>query len=93
MPDPGAAHRLLDRERFGCTPTADGAISVTTAPDGTPVDAGGLNRFLAERGVYASELTREHANLEQVFLQLTAGEALGLTATRRAVRPPAEEPR
>ena len=67
---------------------------MTTAPDGTPVDAGGLNRFLAERGVYASELTREQANLEQVFLQLTAGEALGSAATappRR--RTAAEEPR
>src|SRR6478752_2106189 len=48
VPDPSAAHQLLTESGFGCTSTAGGAISVTTAPDGTPVDAGGLNRFLAE---------------------------------------------
>ena len=77
VPDPGAAHRLLAESGFGCAPLSDGAISVTTAPDGSPVDAGGLNRFLADRGLYATELIREQASLEQVFLQLTAGEALG----------------
>ncbi len=77
VPDPGVAQRLLAESGFGCAPTPDGAISVTTAPDGTPVDAGGLNRFLADRGVYASELMRVQADLEQVFLRLTAGEALG----------------
>jgi ABC-type multidrug transport system ATPase subunit len=81
VPDPGATYRLLAESGFGCTPTPDGALSVTTAPDGTPVDAGGLNRFLADRGVYAFELIREQANLEQVFLRLTAGEALGSAPT------------
>jgi ABC-type multidrug transport system ATPase subunit len=93
VPDPSTAHRLLAETGFGCTPSPDGAISVTTAPDGTPVDAGGLNRFLAERGVYVSELTREQANLEQVFLQLTAGEALDSPPPAPAGPTPAEDPR
>jgi ABC-2 type transport system ATP-binding protein len=89
VPDPGVAQRLLAESGFGCAPTPDGAISVTTAPDGTPVDAGGLNRFLADRGVYASELIRVQADLEQVFLRLTAGEALGSVPSQA---PPAVSP-
>jgi ABC-type multidrug transport system ATPase subunit len=77
VPDPASVHRLLAETGFGCHSSADGAIVVTTAPDGTSVDPGGLNRFLADRGVYASELGRDLANLEQVFLQLTAGDTLG----------------
>jgi len=75
--DPESAARLLDESRFGFTRTGDGALSVATAADGTPVDAADLNRFLAERGIFAAELVREQANLEQVFLELTAGQALG----------------
>jgi ABC-type multidrug transport system ATPase subunit len=93
VPDPSTAHRLLAETGFGCTPSPEGAISVTTAPDGTPVDAGGLNRFLAERGVYVSELMREQANLEQVFLRLTAGEALDSPPPAPAGPPHAEDPR
>lgn len=93
VPDPSTAHRLLAETGFGCTQSPDGAISVTTAPDGTPVDAGGLNRFLAERGVYVFELMREQANLEQVFLRLTAGEALDSPPPAPAGPTPAEDPR
>lgn len=77
VPDPAAADRLLADGGFGRHAAADGAIIVTAAPDGAPVDPAGLNRFLADRGVYASELGRELANLEQVFLQLTAADTLG----------------
>ena len=97
--DPESAARLLDESRFGFTMTGDGALSVATAADGTPVDAAGLNRFLAERGIFASELVREQANLEQVFLQLTAGEALGSTPAPASgpavspIEPRPEEPR
>ncbi|HEY5783308.1 MAG TPA: ATP-binding cassette domain-containing protein [Microlunatus sp.] len=91
VPDPATAHRLLVESGFGCAPTPDGALSVTTAPDGTPVDASGLNRFLAARGVYASELIREQANLEQVFLQLTAGQALGSAPPGPPPAPPGAE--
>lgn len=92
VPDPSATHRLLAEAGFGCALTSDGALLVSTAPDGTPVDAGGLNRFLAERGLYASELAREQANLEQVFLRLTAGEALGSPSVSPPA-PGAEHPR
>ncbi len=87
VPDPVAVHRLLTESGFGCVASADGVLGVTTAPDGAPVDPAGLNRFLADRGIYASELVREQANLEQVFLQLTAGEALGAPATPPAATP------
>jgi hypothetical protein len=63
---------------------------VITAPGGSPVDPGGLNRFLADRGVYASELGRVQANLEQVFLQLTAADALGAAPPAPPVPPAAE---
>ena len=80
LTDPTAAIQLLTAQGFGVTSGTDASVHVTTAPDGTPVDPASLNRFLAERGHFASELVREQANLEQVFLQLTAGEALGPTA-------------
>ena len=51
-----------------------------------------LNRFLADRGVYASELGRDLANLEQVFLQLTAGDTLGSPPPPSASPPPAQPP-
>jgi ABC-type multidrug transport system ATPase subunit len=92
VPDPASVHRLLAETGFGCHSSADGAIVVTTAPDGTPVDPGGLNRFLADRGVYASELGRDLANLEQVFLQLTAGDTLGSPPPPSASPPPAQPP-
>ena len=88
VPDPPAAHRLLTEAGFGCITAADGAINVSTAPDGSPVDPGGLNRFLAERGVYASELSRDLANLEQVFLQLTAADTLGTVPPERPTAHP-----
>jgi ABC-type multidrug transport system ATPase subunit len=87
VPDPATALRLLGAAGFGFVSRPDGGIIVSTAPDGSPVDPTGLNRFLAERGVFASELVREQANLEQVFLELTAGDALGSTSPA----PPAEE--
>jgi ABC-2 type transport system ATP-binding protein len=77
VPDPGATARLLTDARFALTTSSDDAVRVTAAPDGSPVHPGGLNQFLAERGVFAYELVQERADLEQVFLRLTAGEALG----------------
>lgn len=79
--DPTAATELLTAQGFGVTAGSDGSLHVTTAPDGSAVDPAALNRFLAERGHFAYELVREQANLEQVFLQLTAGQALGSTPT------------
>jgi ABC-type multidrug transport system ATPase subunit len=90
VPDAYETHRLLTDAGFGGVIAPDGALSVTTAPDGSPVDPGGLNRFLADRGVYASELGRVQANLEQVFLQLTAADALGAAPPAPPVPPAAE---
>ncbi|MDN5771767.1 MAG: ABC transporter ATP-binding protein, partial [Microlunatus sp.] len=68
---------------FGLIPDSDGSFTVTTAPDGSPVEAAALNRFLAGHGFYAAELVRVQANLEQIFLRLTAGDALGEQPGRR----------
>ncbi len=92
VPDAYAVHRLLADAGFGCVVAPDGALSVTTAPDGSPVDPSGLNRFLADRGVYASELGRVQANLEQVFLQLTAADALGSAPPAPPIQPPPAPP-
>lgn len=83
--DSVAAFDLLRNTGFGVTQNPDGALFVTHAPDGSAVDGAALNRFLAERGIFAAELHRQTDSLEQVFLDLTSGTALGQPA------PPAPE--
>ena len=80
-----AAVDLLRTTGFGVTQNPDGGLLVTTAPDGSAVDGAALNQFLAERRIFAAELYRQTDSLEQVFLDLTSGTALGQPA------PPAAE--
>lgn len=93
--DPTVAADLLHSSGFGLTRHPDGGLLVSTAPDGSPVDGAGLNRFLADRGIYAAELHRQTDSLEQVFLDLTSGVTLGQPApppTAPVVPPPASGP-
>ena len=75
--DPTSAGDLLRQTGFTLSQNPDGALLVSAAPDGSPVDGAALNRFLAERGVFAAELYRQSDSLEQVFLSLTSDAALG----------------
>jgi len=51
--------------------------------DRQDLDAADITRVLAERGLFVSELVRDRANLESVFLELTAEEHLGVTDGRQ----------
>jgi ABC-2 type transport system ATP-binding protein len=69
--DPGAGLLALADARIGAT--RDGDV-LRVAGDGT--DGEVVNRALAERGLYASEIRRDEADLETVFLELTKDEGL-----------------
>lgn len=89
--NPNAAVDLLRREGFGLTQNPDGGLLITLAPDGSAVDGAALNRFLAERGIFAAELYRQTDSLEQVFLDLTSGAALGQPSPPAQPAPSAQE--
>ena len=81
--DPGAATRSSPGPAAGgdrlrqCTPNAGRrAAASTTAPDGTPVDAAGLNRLPGRSGrcTPPSSMREQADSLEQVFLHLTSGD-------------------
>ncbi|HEY5978889.1 MAG TPA: ABC transporter ATP-binding protein [Microlunatus sp.] len=90
--DPVGTVALLRASGFGLTLNPDGGLLVGTAPDGSPVDGAALNRFLAQRGIFAAELFRQTDSLEQVFLDLTSGAALGQTGPAPTPSDPGEAP-
>jgi len=90
--DPVATGELLRSAGFRLTQNPDGGLLVTLAPDGSAVDGAALNRFLAERGIFAAELYRQTDSLEQVFLDLTAGVALGQPSPPAPPTSPARPP-
>ena len=59
---------LLVHDGFDAASLGDGRLSVT----GAVTDGGQISRPLAEAGIYVSELRTDAADLEQVFLSLTA---------------------
>ena len=90
--DPYAAVELLRHTGFSLTQNPDGGLFVTHAPDGSAVDGAALNRFLAERGIFAAELCRQTDSLEQVFLDLTSDVALGQPAEPPSPPPTIQPP-
>jgi len=68
-PQPGVLAAALAAERAGVTTLPDEALLVTG------LDAAKVGHIAFTAGVELHELTRERADLEQVFLQLTAGKA------------------
>jgi ABC-2 type transport system ATP-binding protein len=78
--DPAEAARLL--ERAGMTVhVVDSAVSVQTDRPGSDI-----TRVLAEGGVWLSALTPVRADLESVFLDLTADERMGVVPDQEADR-------
>lgn len=56
----------------------DQSLDVAAPPGATgPLDAGAITELLARAGLYLTELVPRRADLEQVFLALTADEHLG----------------
>jgi ABC-2 type transport system ATP-binding protein len=68
-PDPAKLTAALSAHHAGITPLPDGALVVTG------VDSATIGHAAFTAGVELHELTGERADLEQVFLQLTAGKA------------------
>ncbi len=78
--DPAAATAVLTER--GLTVRADGNHLLV---DGV-TDPAEITKRLADKGIYVSELVAVRADLESVFLELTAGEGLGSDGTTQ-VRP------
>jgi ABC-2 type transport system ATP-binding protein len=78
--DPAAARTTL--EAAGMTVRQDArALDVVTDETGDRI-----TRLLAEAGLYLSELTPVRADLETIFLELTADDQMGLAPTPEQVR-------
>ena len=78
--DPQAAAVAL--EAAGMTVRRDaGSLDVVTDEPGEQI-----TRVLAEAGLYLSELTPVRADLETIFLELTADDRMGGPATMEEVR-------
>jgi hypothetical protein len=92
VPDPARAAQLLTAAGFRTSPGAAGTVTVSpgTGPDGHPVplDGSRVTQVLAEQGIYLAELAWQRADLEQVFLSLTAQEHLGANVTHAPPPPP-----
>ncbi len=76
VPEPPAAERLLADAGF--LVRTDGP-ALTVDSDRPPAE---ITRLLAGAGIYLSELTPLRADLETVFLELTAGDMLGREGDR-----------
>ncbi len=72
VPDPQAAIKVLASAGIKAS-LVDSALRVESGPD--PAD---ITRVLAHAQIWLSELSPQRADLETVFLELTAGEALGV---------------
>ena len=72
--DAERAVAVLQDNGYAVTRSADRSLSVTR--DG-PLEGDQVARILGMAGVWPSELTPRRADLEQVFLQLTAADHLG----------------
>ena len=78
--DPVPAERVLRDAGFETTAT-DGALVVDS-----PRPPGEITRVLAGAGLWVSELSPLRADLETVFLELTAQDTLGRATDREALR-------
>ena len=81
VPDPAAARVVLERAGFVVStgsPTGQQATGLVVESGGPPE---GVTRTLAEAGIWLSELSPHRADLETVFLELTAADTLGQSTT------------
>ena len=89
--DPQRAAAVLTPAGFAVTPLADRRLEVRRPADRTSFDPAQITWLLAQQGLFVSELVPVRADLESVFLGLTAEEHLG-AAGHGAPPPPAQAP-
>jgi ABC-type multidrug transport system ATPase subunit len=78
--DPGRAAAILGRAGFAVEPGPDQTLTVSVpaaSGDAAPLDPAQITEALARESLYVRELVPFRADLEQVFLALTAEEHLG----------------
>ncbi len=82
--DPARAATVLAESGFAVTSLPDGMLNVAAGPragqSATDLDLAQITRVLAEHELYVFELTPVRADLESVFLELTAEDHLGATS-------------
>ena len=75
--DPQRAAGLLTGAGLQVTTTGDHLLTVSSGRGTRPVEPSRITEILARQGLYVSELTPIRADLESVFLELTADDHLG----------------
>jgi len=78
--DPARAAAVLAPAGFAATPLPEGRMEVRRTGDQPGFDPAQVTWLLAQQGLYVAELVPVRADLESVFLDLTAEEHLGATA-------------
>jgi ABC-2 type transport system ATP-binding protein len=86
--DPARAAAVLTPAGFVVSPLPEGRMEVRRGGDHAGFDPAQVTWLLAQQGLYVSELVPVRADLESVFLDLTAEEHLGATRTGPAAQPP-----
>jgi ABC-type multidrug transport system ATPase subunit len=81
--DPARAAAVLDGAGFSAQPLPDGRLEVRRTGDHAGFDPAQVTWLLAQQGLYVAELVPVRADLESVFLDLTAEEHLGATQEGR----------
>ena len=95
VPDPARAAAVLSATGYVVQGAPDQSLVVAPPPPGHPArtatfDPGAITEVLARQGLYLTELVPQRADLEQVFLALTAEEHLN--APPPATSPPTSGP-
>ena len=85
--DPARAAAVLAPAGFAVQPLPEGRLEVRRSGDQAGFDPAQVTWLLAQQGLYVSELVPVRADLESVFLDLTAEEHLGATRTGPATAP------
>ncbi len=84
--DPGRAAAVLAPAGFSVVPLPEGRLEVRRTGEQPGFDPAQVTWLLAQQGLYVAELVPVRADLESVFLDLTADEHLG--ATQGSAHPP-----
>ncbi|MBP2418283.1 ABC transporter ATP-binding protein [Microlunatus capsulatus] len=90
--DPARAAAALAPAGFSVLPLPEGRMEVRRTGDQPGFDPAQITWLLAQQGLFVAELVPVRADLESVFLDLTAEEHLGATAGGHPAGPPPPGP-
>jgi ABC-2 type transport system ATP-binding protein len=85
--DPARARAVLEQAGLSVTPVG-ALLTVGSGEKGQRFDPAFVTEVLAQQRLYVSELTPVRADLESVFLELTADEHLGVNQRGPSAEPP-----